>query len=131
MIGSHVNDTYGKPYSNQLTNLQKQQSDIANLPIKKIKYILQTINTKEDENRIVKKKDAINGKQNREMIDINLSTLIIKLREFTPVIRQRLPGCPCMPKKEIYLGRIFFFLWKVLLLVLKYDLKSVGVLTFS
>lgn len=38
------------------TNLQKQQSDIANLPIKKIKYILQTINTKEDENRIVKKK---------------------------------------------------------------------------
>lgn len=60
--------------------------------------------------RIVKKKDAINGKQNREMIDINLSTLIIKLRGFTPVIRQRLPGCPCMPKKEIYRGRIFFFL---------------------
>lgn len=65
------------------------------------------------------------------MIDINLSTLIIKLRGFTPVIRQRLPGCPCMPKKEIYLGRIFFFLRKVLLLVLKYDLKNVGVLTFS
>lgn len=33
------------------TNLQKQQSDMAKLPIKKIKYILHTINTKEDENR--------------------------------------------------------------------------------